>query len=186
MSIIIPTLSALVERLLPILTPNILDFTSNSADQTARIGLRLGQLLEPGDIVCLSGELGAGKTALASGIGKGWGALEPVNSPTFVFVHEHQREVDSVRLYHLDCYRLPDAENAMTIGIDDILAGEDVVIIEWPEKIEALLPDERLWIHLLPLLPLEEMTEKRQLHLRATGERYQKLLEDFRRNAFGG
>jgi tRNA threonylcarbamoyladenosine biosynthesis protein TsaE len=166
----------------PILTPDILDFTSHSAEQTARIGVRLGGLLMPGDVVCLSGELGAGKTALAAGIGKGWGVLEQVNSPTFVFIHEHRRAIDAVRLYHVDCYRLPDAENASTIGLDEILAGDDVAIIEWPERIEALLPDARLWIH---LTVFDDYTEKRQVQFRASGNRYQTLLDTFRRKAFG-
>jgi len=166
----------------PILTPDILDFTSHSAEQTARIGTRLGGLLVAGDIICLSGDLGAGKTALAAGIGKGWGALEMVNSPTFVFVHEHRRANEDMRLYHVDCYRLPDAENAVTIGIDDMLAGRDIVVIEWPERIEALLPEERLWIH---LMPFDDFTEKRQVQFRATGTHYQQLLDTFRRKAFG-
>jgi len=168
---------------LPILTPDILEFTSNSAEQTARIGLRLGQFLAAGDVICLAGAMGAGKTALAVGIGKGWGALEPVNSPTFVFVHEHRHAADDVRLFHVDCYRLPDIEQAETIGIEEILAGRDVAVIEWPERIAPLLPPERLWIQ---LETLEEFTEKRQLQLRATGNRYQQILDEFRRNAFGG
>src|SRR5882724_1986861 len=92
--------------LLPALALSCLKLTSHSVDETVQFGVRLGQRLLGGDVVCLSGDLGAGKTALASGIGKGWGALELVNSPTFVFVHEHRRTDDDVRLYHLDCYRL--------------------------------------------------------------------------------
>src|SRR4051812_31474913 len=85
---------------------------SESPDQTMQFGTCLGQLLAHGDIVCLSGDLGAGKTAFTSGIGKGWGALEIVNSPTFVFVHEHRRRADNMRLYHIDCYRLASLDDA--------------------------------------------------------------------------
>lgn len=167
---------------MPILTPDILDFTSHSAEQTARIGTRLGGLLAAGDVICLSGDLGAGKTVLAAGIGKGWGALEPVNSPTFVFVHEHRRRRDDERLNHVDCYRLSGVEDVDTIGIDEILMGNDIAVIEWPERIESLLPEERLWIH---LSAFDDFTEKRQLQFRATGKHYQQLLVEFRRKAFG-
>ncbi len=167
---------------MPILSPDSLEFTSNSFDQTVRLGLRLGELLRVGDVLCLSGELGAGKTAFASGVGKGWGAQELVNSPTFVLSHEHRHAADSTRLYHLDCYRLAGAEDAETIGIEDILAGEGVVMIEWPEHITAILPAEHLWIS----FAATDLPTRRQLQFRARGTRYQTLLDDFRRSAFGG
>src|SRR5258708_20619409 len=83
-----------------------LRFISRELSQTIQFGTRLGELLGPGDVICLSGEMGAGKTALTSGIGKGWRALEPVNSPTFVFVHPHRRPEDFVRLCPLYCFLL--------------------------------------------------------------------------------
>ncbi len=167
---------------MPILAPDTLDFTSNSLEQTIRLGVRLGELLQAGDVICLAGNLGAGKTAFASGVGKGWGARELVNSPTFVIAHEHRRERDATRLYHLDCYRLTGLEDAETIGIEDMLAGDAVVLIEWPERIVPLLPDERLWISLAEA----DVPTRRQLQFRASGSRCQTLLEAFRRDAFGG
>src|SRR5260221_12138648 len=92
-----------------------LRFISRELSQTIGFGTRLGALLGPGDVICLSGEMGAGKTALTTGIGKGWRALEPVNSPTYVFVHPHRRAEDALRLYHLDCYRLNRREDASSI-----------------------------------------------------------------------
>ena len=150
-----------------------LRFISRELSQTIQFGTRLGELLGPGDVICLSGEMGAGKTALTSGIGKGWRALEPVNSPTFVFVHPHRRAEDLVRLYHLDCYRLTSLEDALSIGIEDILSGRDVVVIEWPERIASLLPPERLWVTLEAL----DDADARQLDLEAVGERYISLLD---------
>src|SRR5579859_4987660 len=132
----------------PILAPNVLELISQSHDQTVRLGARLGELAQPGDLITLSGTLGAGKTAFASGFGQGWGAKEPVNSPTFVFVHEHHRAADPVRLYHLDCYRLRDESDAESIGLSDMLADNAVLLIEWPERIALHLPIERLAIHL--------------------------------------
>ena len=154
---------------------------SHSVEQTVRLGERLGQRLVSGDVICLSGELGAGKTALASGIGQGWGALELINSPTFVFVHEHHRAGDAVRLYHVDCYRLNSIGDAENVGFEDILAGDDVTVIEWPERIEALLPTERLWID----LEARDENSERQLTFEATGPRFVGLLDDFRRSTTG-
>ena len=137
----------------PILREGELDIISHSAEQTRRLGVRLGTLLEAGDIICLSGDLGAGKTAFASGIGAGWGAREPLTSPTFNLVHEHERTRDGQHLYHLDCYRLQGVADADTIDIEGILSGLGPVVVEWPEHIEAALPRERLWIELRMIEP---------------------------------
>ena len=131
---------------MPILREGELDIITHSAEQTRRLGVKLGTLLLPGDVVCLSGDMGAGKTAFSSGIGAGWGAQEPLTSPTFNLVHTHSRQADRVRLYHLDCYRLRDADDAETIGLDDLLDADGAVAIEWPERIVEALPAECLWI----------------------------------------
>src|SRR5258708_30086868 len=120
--------------------PLTLELISHDLQQTISIGEQLGKLLSPGDVICLSGDLGAGKTALTSGIAKGWGALEPVNSPTFVFIHEHQRAGDDSRLFHVDCYRLGSEEAAMSIGLEDILAGKDWGVVVWPGRSEGCVP----------------------------------------------
>lgn len=165
---------------LPILRQDELDLISHSAEQTRRLGVRLGTLLQPGDIVCLSGELGAGKTALAAGIGAGWGALTILNSPTFNLVHEHHRDADDSRLYHLDCYRLGSEAEAETMGLDDIFDGQSTVIIEWPEHIASLLPKQRLWIELRIF-----ETTRRNLLFVPYGSRYENLIEAFRGDALG-
>ncbi len=165
---------------MPILREGELDIISHSAEQTRRLGVRLGTLLQAGDVVCLSGDLGAGKTAFAAGVGAGWGAREPLTSPTFNLVHEHERERDSERLFHLDCYRLTRPEDADSIGIDDVLNGQGAVVIEWPEHIESVLPRERLWIELRILEPT-----RRNFLFEAVGVRYETLLEEFRGATFG-
>lgn len=164
----------------PILREGELDIISHSAEQTRRLGVRLGTLLQAGDIICLAGDLGAGKTAFASGIGEGWGATQPLTSPTFNLVHEHERERDAQILFHLDCYRLHSPASAETIGIDDILDGRGPVIIEWPEHIDAVLPPERLWIELRIIEPT-----RRNFIFEASGKRYETLLEHFRDASFG-
>jgi tRNA threonylcarbamoyl adenosine modification protein YjeE len=121
---------------------------SRERAETVAAGQSLGVLVRPGDVICLSGPLGAGKTAFASGIGAGWGALERVSSPTFVFAHAHRRAADQTILIHVDCYRLEDAGQAESIGLEDILSGRHAVIIEWPERIRDWLPEDALWVML--------------------------------------
>jgi len=168
--------------LVPILDERSLDFVSHSPEQTLRLGARLGERLISGDVVCLSGELGAGKTTFITGMGRGWGALDPVTSPTFVLVNEYRR-ADSLRLWHLDCYRLNSGADALALGFDDLLDGGSVMVIEWPERILEVLPPERLH---LTLRWVPGGDTKRGFRIEAHGARYEDLLHDFRRAAFGG
>jgi len=165
---------------MPILDERTLDFVSHSAEQTQRLGVRLGELLRSGDLVCLSGDLGTGKTTFAAGVGRGWGALQPVTSPTFILVNEYPRPGDGLTLYHVDCYRVENAREALDFGLAEILDSAGAVLIEWAERIQSALPRERLWI------ALRHVGEtKRGLMFMASGARYERLLADFRRSAFG-
>jgi tRNA threonylcarbamoyladenosine biosynthesis protein TsaE len=164
----------------PILKPGTLDFISHSAEQTARLGFRLGEILRPGDVICLSGSLGAGKTAFARGLGKGWGAIPDVTSPTFTLVHEHTRQADGLRLYHVDAYRLAGPEDALSFGLEEMLLDENPLLLEWPERIGEMLPPERLNIS----FEFQD-TERRQVLIEAAGNGYVDLLELYRRRTFG-
>lgn len=159
---------------MPILKEGELDIISHSAEHTGRLGVRLGTLLRAGDVICLSGDMGAGKTVFAAGIGKGWGAANPLTSPTYNLVHEHRREKDDQTLFHLDCYRLRDADEADSIAFDDILNKRGVVILEWAEQIMAALPKNHLWIELRIVEPT-----RRNLIVEAHGKRYEELLSEF-------
>lgn len=159
------------------LEPTI-DFISQSVEQTVRMGIHLGELLKARDVICLSGNLGAGKTAFTRGIAAGWGAQELVTSPTFTLVHEHRRAQDDLVLYHIDCYRLEKPAEAWQIGMDDLFYNDDPVVIEWPEHIQGALPADRLWI---TFTILDDTW--RQIEMKATGERYQALVEDLRQKA---
>ena len=90
---------------MPILDEHTLDFVSKSPDQTRRIGMRLGALLQAGDLICLQGDLGAGKTTLVQGMAQGWGTLDSVSSPTFVLVNVYRR-ADETQFFHMDAYRI--------------------------------------------------------------------------------
>ena len=165
---------------MPILKEGQLDIISHSSEQTQRLGVRLGSLLRAGDVVCLSGDMGAGKTVLAAGIGKGWGAKTPLTSPTFNLVHDHTREADNQHLYHLDCYRLEHVSDGDSIGLDDILSGRGSVLLEWPEHILSVLSTQRLWIEIRVL-----ETTRRNLILEGMGKRYEELIAQFRESSFG-
>ncbi len=105
---------------MPILDEHSLDFVSHSPEQTRRLGVRLGELLKPGDLVLLAGDLGAGKTTFAQGIARGWGSLDPVTSPTFVLVNEYRR-ADEARLFHFDAFRLDAPAEAVSLGLQEMI-----------------------------------------------------------------
>ena len=144
-------------------------FSSHSPEQTRRIGARLGQALQPGDVVCLQGDLGAGKTTFVQGVAQGWDSQDSVSSPTFIIVNEYGR-ADSEKLFHMDAYRLDSALEAEQLDLDSMLA-DGALLLEWPERIEGLIPAEHLWINLD-----HKDAAEREMKFKAVGERYQQLL----------
>lgn len=118
------------------------------AHATAALGARLGALMEPGDVVCLMGSLGAGKTTLARGaIGAWTGQHEDAPSPTYTLVQTY--EGPRGELWHVDLYRLRRAEDAWELGLEDAFATA-ATLIEWPERLEGQAPRDRLDIELTP------------------------------------
>jgi tRNA threonylcarbamoyladenosine biosynthesis protein TsaE len=163
---------------MPILDNHSLEFISRSPEQTRRIGMRLGALLQPGDLICLQGDLGAGKTTLAQGMAQGWGALDAASSPTFVLVNIYRR-ADDGQFFHMDAYRIESASEGEELDLITML-GEGPLLIEWAERLEPILSAERLWVN------LEHVSEEhRQMHFRATGKRYDSLVSDLRQALFG-
>ncbi len=163
---------------MPILDDRIFEFFSHSADQTRRLGIHLGGHLRRGDIICLQGNLGAGKTTLVQGIGQGWGTIDPVTSPTYVIVNEYRRP-DQERLFHLDAYRLENALEAEHLDLDQMMV-EGPLVIEWAERIKDALPEQHLWIRFA-----YSSVEHRTMLLRAQGTRYEALVEQLRRKIYG-
>lgn len=162
----------------PILDENTVDFISHSPEQTRRLGARLGQLLQPGQVLCLVGELGTGKTCLVQGIGQGLGVADQITSPTFTLVNEYPGT--TLNLYHVDLYRIVDVKAAHTFGLDDYLYGNGICAIEWAERVEELWPEEYL------LVTLRHINDsKRGLTIRGFGDGYADLLARFRQQAFG-
>lgn len=114
---------------------------SYKAQDTFEIGRQLGEKAKPGQVICLFGDLGAGKTVFAKGFAEGLGINEPINSPTFTIIQEY--EEGRMPLYHFDVYRIEEVEEMYEIGYEDYFYGNGVCIIEWANIIEEILPLKR-------------------------------------------
>ncbi|HEX6655287.1 MAG TPA: tRNA (adenosine(37)-N6)-threonylcarbamoyltransferase complex ATPase subunit type 1 TsaE [Candidatus Limnocylindria bacterium] len=118
---------------------------SGGPAETRALGRALGRAAQPGTVLALSGPLGAGKTQLAKGVAQGLDVQSVVNSPTFVLMNEHEGRL---RLFHIDAYRLDDPEEALAAGLLDERQASGVTVIEWADRLDGWLPEERLDIHL--------------------------------------
>ena len=156
-----------------------MDFLSRSPEQTRLVGSHLGSALETGDVICLQGDLGAGKTTFVQGIAQGWGSLDSVSSPTFILVNVYRR-TDQSQLFHMDAYRLDSTPEAEELDLDSMLA-QGALLIEWPERMNGLIPREHLWVH---LEHIDE--EEREMKFKASGKRYDELLEVIRHGPIEG
>jgi tRNA threonylcarbamoyladenosine biosynthesis protein TsaE len=172
-----------------------LDVISHSSAQTQRLGMRLGELLQGGELLLLEGQLGTGKTTFTQGLAAGMGISEVVSSPTFTLLKEYvgrPRPTSEMRarqpapvlgpaLYHFDLYRLDEPDEIVDLGFEDYFYndGSGVCVVEWADKAGELWPAERLCIH------MKIMSEtKRGLLFTATGARYCELLKRFQKNTY--
>lgn len=160
----------------PILEPNTLDFISHSETQTRRLGMRLAPLLQAGDVVALIGDLGSGKTRWIQGVCQGLDVADPVISPTFTLVNEYRGRLP---VYHIDLYRLADAAESLSFGLEEYLYGNGITLVEWADKALDYFPKSYLAIELYYL----EDT-KRRVVMRPYGDRFSHLLNEFKLAAF--
>lgn len=123
---------------------------SKSKEATFGLGRSLGEVLQGGDVLCLAGDLGAGKTLLTQGIAASLGITSAVTSPTFTLIQEYSalQEGQSLRLLHMDLYRLEHPEEVEVIGVEDAFQADAICIIEWPEIAHDVLPEDRLEIQI--------------------------------------
>jgi tRNA threonylcarbamoyladenosine biosynthesis protein TsaE len=156
---------------------NTVDFISSSPAQTQRVGARIGELLHAGDMVCLHGDLGTGKTTLVQGMARGWGSARAARSPSFLLVHEYKR-ADGMVLFHLDAFRLRNGEFP-GLEIEDAL-GRGAIVVEWPERLEGILPEDRVQVE---MWWIDET--RRNLRIEGKGARSEEILRAFRKLAFG-
>lgn len=143
----------------------------NGLKDTEEFGIRLGKLLKSGDIVCLNGDLGAGKTTMTKSIGIGLDIEEYITSPTFTLINMYRGRMV---VYHFDVYRLENVDELYDLGFDEYFYGDGVCIIEWAEKIEKLLPEDRVIID----IKKSDQEDERILHISGHGKRYEEIIKE--------
>ncbi|ACQ54399.1 tRNA (adenosine(37)-N6)-threonylcarbamoyltransferase complex ATPase subunit type 1 TsaE [Clostridium botulinum] len=144
-----------------------MEFIVDSINKTIDIGNFIGRHCNSGDILCLNGDLGAGKTHLSKGIAKGLNIKDNITSPTFNIVNEYDGRL---KLYHFDVYRVNDPDEIEAIGFDEYIFGEGISIIEWSDYIEDLIPNEHMDIR------INKIPEK--------GENYRKITINYHGNRY--
>ena len=147
-------------------------FRSNSEKETMDIGYKLGTLIKKGDIVCLEGQLGTGKTAFTKGVAQALGIAEHITSPTFTIVNEYMGRVP---LYHFDVYRIPDPDELFEIGFDEYLDGRGIIIIEWANLIKEILPSDYITVKIEKCPNCDLNT--RNITIDCNGEKYKNIIK---------
>lgn len=150
-----------------------MEFEVNSISETTNIGEALGKLLNAGDIICLTGDLGTGKTHITKGIAKGLNITDNITSPTFNIVNEY--DSGRLKLNHFDVYRVSDPDEIYAIGFDDYIFSDAVSIIEWANYIEEILPND--FLHIYIQKDLSKGENYRRITLTPYGEKYQYIKE---------
>lgn len=150
-----------------------MNFYVNSLEETTKIGSLLGKLVQPGDVICLTGDLGTGKTHITKGIAKGLGISEHITSPTFTIVNEY--DSGKLKFYHFDVYRVSDPDEIYAIGFDEYIFSDGVSVIEWANYIEEILPKE--FLHIYIEKDLSKGENYRKITITPYGERYNYIKE---------
>ncbi|MCL5058933.1 MAG: tRNA (adenosine(37)-N6)-threonylcarbamoyltransferase complex ATPase subunit type 1 TsaE [Actinobacteria bacterium] len=151
---------------------------SKSPGDTYKMGELLGSMAGPGDIFCLNGDLGAGKTVLAKGVAAGLGVEGRVASPTFTLINEHRGRLP---FYHMDVYRLGGPEDMADLGYEEYFYGPGVTLVEWAEIIAGVLPEERL-----DIIITRDGEDLRTIKVEPRGDRYLRLAEELKRHVCSG
>lgn len=133
---------------------------SASVDETMELGRKLGKSLPKGTVICLTGDLGTGKTHFAKGLAEGLGIKENITSPTFTIVNEYH--TGRMPLFHFDVYRVNDPDEVLQVGFEEYVYGEGATLIEWADLIESILPDDFIQVKIEKTT--EEMERKITFH----------------------
>ncbi len=160
-----------------------LELTAGAPEDTIAVGEAVASLLREGDVIALTGELGAGKTTFVRGAARALGFEGAVASPTFTLVREYQGRI---RIYHVDVYRLERVQDVLDLGLDEMVAEGGVLLVEWGDAVEGLLPDD----HLLAEITLNGGEDARRIVVTGKGpswvtrwERLERLTEPWGRAA---
>lgn len=151
-----------------------------SSLETQNLGKLLGGLLQPGDVITLNGELGAGKTCMAKGIAIGLGITDHITSPTFTLINEYNGKTP---LYHMDVYRLGAPDEFEDLGYEEYFYGQGVTLIEWANLVQDYLPSDRLDIF---FDKIEDKDEYRVVHFVANGNRYAHIVKELKQLVCSG
>jgi len=151
---------------------------STSVQETIRIGRLIASRLKPGDIVCLFGQLGSGKTVLTKGIASCFGIdKEDCLSPTFIVVRQHRMK-NNLFFYHFDLYRVNSVEEILDLGYEEYFYSEGITVVEWADRLNGLMPKEYLKIELVCL-----RDSRRRLEISAFGRRYEDIVVSLKTKA---
>ncbi len=150
-----------------------MEFLTNSVEETLNLGIKLGKLCNPGDIICLIGDLGTGKTHLTKGIAVGLGINDNITSPTFNIVNQYDN--GRLTMYHFDVYRVSDPDEISAIGFDEYIFSSGVSVIEWANYIEELIPKNFLKVEISKLNDIN--SDARKIILTPHGENYDYIKE---------
>ncbi|HSP46663.1 MAG TPA: tRNA (adenosine(37)-N6)-threonylcarbamoyltransferase complex ATPase subunit type 1 TsaE [Clostridiaceae bacterium] len=148
-----------------------MELWTNSVEETMEIGRRLGELVESGTTICLTGDLGTGKTHFTKGFARGLGITDNITSPTFTLINEYAE--GRLPFYHFDVYRVHDTEEILDIGYEEYVYGKGVTLIEWADLIETILPDE--FIHVK--IEKTDREDQRRITIRPHGKEFAFLKE---------
>jgi len=146
-----------------------MNFITNTVEETIELGKKIGRGLKPGDIVCIDGDLGSGKTHLTKGIALGLDIDEHITSPTFNIVNEYEGRI---KLYHFDVYRVNDPDEIAAIGFDEYIFSDAVSVIEWSDYIKELIPEDHIQINIA-----NESETRRNINIQFFGKRYENIKE---------
>ncbi|WP_079422674.1 tRNA (adenosine(37)-N6)-threonylcarbamoyltransferase complex ATPase subunit type 1 TsaE [Clostridium oryzae] len=135
-----------------------MQFIIDNLNQTLLLGKMIGERVQAGDIICLTGDLGTGKTHLTKGIAEGLGIHDQITSPTFTIVNEYNS--GRLKLNHFDVYRVNDEEEVLNIGFDEYIFSDAVSVIEWANYIDSLIPEESMHIYITKLMEKGENFRK--------------------------
>ena len=137
---------------------------TNSPEETRAFGSKLAEVLKPGDVILLLGDMGAGKSELSRGIARGLGIDGPVPSPTFTIMQAY--DMGKYPLYHFDWYRLSSSQELYEMGMDEYLGGDGIALVEWPSQAPDAVPETRLEV---TLSPDETISNQRRITLAPVG-----------------
>lgn len=151
----------------------MLKIKTYSPEETYNIGTKMGKLFTGGDLICLEGPLGAGKTHITQGFANGMKIKGHISSPTFNIIKEYHE--GRIPLYHMDLYRLTEPEELIDLGYEEYIYGNGVTVVEWADKAQGMFPEERLIIK----LEYGVNITTRVIEFMPLGDRYKQLVDDF-------